>query len=58
MEIRQVEDTVYTSVQDVSEELPDNTPRYILLSYPLTLVGGLSRMLCHPGVHWSRHKVS
>ena len=42
MEIRQVEDTVYTSVQDVSDELPDNTPRYILLSYPLTLVRGLS----------------
>jgi len=40
MEIRQVEDTVYTSVQDVSDELPDNTPRYILLSYPLTLASG------------------
>jgi hypothetical protein len=42
MEIKQVEDTVYTNVQDVGDELPDNTPRYILLSYPLTLVCLLS----------------
>jgi hypothetical protein len=30
---------VYKSMDEVSEELPDNTPRYVLLSYPLTLVG-------------------
>jgi hypothetical protein len=38
MEIRQVDDEVYTKVPDIIDELPDNTPRYILLSYPLTLV--------------------
>lgn len=38
MEIKQVEDVVYTSIEELSDELPDNTPRYVLLSYPLTLV--------------------
>lgn len=38
-EIRQDEDeTVYKSLDEIAEDLPDHSPRYILLSYPLTLV--------------------
>lgn len=38
MEIKPEDGQVYTNMQDLQDELPDNTPRYILLSYPLTLV--------------------
>lgn len=38
MEIKPESDDVYTNMQDLGDELPDNTPRYVLLSYPLTLV--------------------
>jgi hypothetical protein len=38
LEISQVDDEVYTKVQDVGDELPDHAPRFVLLSYPLTLV--------------------
>jgi hypothetical protein len=38
MEIKQADDDVYTKMTELSDELPDNSPRYILLSYPLTLV--------------------
>lgn len=39
-EIRQDEDkVVYESLDEVGEELPDHAPRFILLSYPLTMVG-------------------
>ncbi|EMF09239.1 GMF family protein [Sphaerulina musiva SO2202] len=31
---------VYTNMLDLADELPDNTPRFILLSYPLTLSSG------------------
>ena len=38
-EIRQDEDkTVYTSLDEISDDLPDHAPRFILLSYPLTMV--------------------
>jgi hypothetical protein len=38
-EIRQDEDeTVYKSLEELAEDLPDHSPRFILLSYPLTLV--------------------
>lgn len=38
-EIRQDEDkVVYKSLEEVGEDLPDHSPRFILLSYPLTLV--------------------
>ena len=40
MEIKQADDEVYTNMQELSDELPDNSPRYVLLSYPLTLVSG------------------
>lgn len=29
-----------TSIEELVEELPDNTPRYVVLSYPLTLKDG------------------
>jgi hypothetical protein len=37
-EIVQDGSTVYTTLQDIADDLPDNSPRYVLLSYPLTLV--------------------
>ncbi|KAI7466163.1 hypothetical protein KC357_g7406 [Hortaea werneckii] len=40
MEIRQVDETIYSNMQELSDELPDNSPRYILLSYPLTMESG------------------
>ncbi|RMZ18520.1 hypothetical protein D0859_17259 [Hortaea werneckii] len=43
MEIKQVDETIYSNMQELSDELPDNSPRYILLSYPLTMVR-LSKM--------------
>ncbi|KAI0971430.1 glia maturation factor beta [Xylaria arbuscula] len=40
-EIKQDEDkVVYRSLEEIAEDLPDNSPRYILLSYPLTLPSG------------------
>lgn len=39
MEIKPLDGEIYTDMQELGEELPDNTPRYILLSYPLTMVG-------------------
>lgn len=39
MEIKQDEEkTVYKDLQEIGEDLPDHSPRFILLSYPLTLV--------------------
>ena len=38
-EIRQDDDkTVYKSLEEIGEDLPDHSPRFVLLSYPLTLV--------------------
>lgn len=38
-EIRQDDDkTVYTSLDEIADDLPDSTPRFIFLSYPLTMV--------------------
>ncbi|KAG7286975.1 hypothetical protein NEMBOFW57_006475 [Staphylotrichum longicolle] len=40
-EIRQDEDqTVYKSLDELADDLPDHSPRFILLSYPLTLPSG------------------
>ncbi|KYK59272.1 GMF family protein [Drechmeria coniospora] len=40
-EIRQDEDkTVYKSLEELAEDLPDHSPRYVLLSYPLTMADG------------------
>ena len=38
LEIAQIDDETYTSMQELADELPDHSPRYVLLSYPLTLV--------------------
>lgn len=39
LEIRQDDDrTVYTSLDEMGEDLPDHAPRFVLLSYPLNLV--------------------
>lgn len=38
-EIRQDDDkTVYTALDEIADDLPDSTPRFIFLSYPLTMV--------------------
>ncbi|KAL1865430.1 hypothetical protein VTK73DRAFT_5244 [Phialemonium thermophilum] len=40
-EIRQDDDkTVYKSLDEIAEDLPDHSPRFVLLSYPLTLPSG------------------
>ncbi|KAF7156830.1 hypothetical protein CNMCM6106_001501 [Aspergillus hiratsukae] len=40
-EIRAEDGQVYTKMEDLADELPESSPRFILLSYPLTLVGGI-----------------
>lgn len=41
LEIHRSPDTeIYKNMQDLSDELPDNSPRFVLLSYPLTLASG------------------
>merc|ERR1711939_519215 len=47
MEIKQVDETIYSNMQELSDELPDNSPRYILLSYPLTMESGRLSPLRH-----------
>ena len=38
-EIRQDDDAiVYKSLEELADDLPDHAPRFVLLSYPLTLV--------------------
>ena len=37
-EIKAVSSEVYSDLREVADELPDSSPRFILLSYPLTLV--------------------
>lgn len=38
LEISQSDDEVYTAMAELADELPDNSPRFVLLSYPLTMV--------------------
>ncbi|CAG5163802.1 uncharacterized protein ALTATR162_LOCUS6546 [Alternaria atra] len=40
LEVRQADDDVYSDVQSLADELPDHAPRFVLLSYPLTLDSG------------------
>ncbi|KDN62303.1 putative GMF family protein, partial [Colletotrichum sublineola] len=43
-EIRQDDDkVVYKSLEEISDDLPDHSPRFVLLSYPLTLVCAVHR---------------
>jgi len=39
-EISPEDGEVYTNVQELGDELPDHAPRFVLLSYPLTLPSG------------------
>ena len=39
LEIAQADDEVYNNMQELANELPGHSPRFVLLSYPLTLVG-------------------
>jgi hypothetical protein len=50
-EIRPEDDQVLSKLEDIADELPDSSPRFILLSYPHTLVSsgnGLSRVSSPP----------
>ena len=38
LEISQADNEVYKDMNELADELPDNSPRFVLLSYPLTLV--------------------
>ncbi|PBP21555.1 GMF family protein [Diplocarpon rosae] len=41
LEIKQDDDkTVYTNLEEIGDDLPDHSPRFVLLSYPLTLPSG------------------
>ncbi|OCK83428.1 glia maturation factor beta [Lepidopterella palustris CBS 459.81] len=40
LEISQADDDVYSNMQDLGDELPEHAPRFVLLSYPLTLPSG------------------
>ncbi|KAF2459231.1 hypothetical protein BDY21DRAFT_282763, partial [Lineolata rhizophorae] len=40
MEISQADDEVYSNLAELGDELPDHSPRYILLSHPITLESG------------------
>ena len=37
-EIKPADDETYSDMLKLAEELPESSPRFILLSYPLTLV--------------------
>jgi hypothetical protein len=41
-EIRPEDEQVYSKMEDLADELPDSSPRFVLLSYPLTLVSSKS----------------
>jgi len=42
-EIKAADDGTYSDMRDLGDELPESSPRFILLSYPMTLV---SRSVC------------
>ena len=37
-EIKAADNETYSDVRDLADELPESSPRFILLSYPMTLV--------------------
>ena len=39
-EIKPADNEVYSDMLELADELPDSSPRFILLSYPLTLPSG------------------
>ncbi|KAK6495456.1 hypothetical protein TWF481_003474 [Arthrobotrys musiformis] len=40
LEIKESDSEVYTSLEDIADALPENTPRYVVLSHPVTLKSG------------------
>jgi len=40
LEIRPVDDEVYSDLSSLADELPEHAPRFVLLSYPLALDSG------------------
>ena len=40
LEIRAADDEVFSDLGAIADELPDHAPRFVLLSYPLTLDSG------------------
>lgn len=40
LEISPASSTVYTKMEDLADDLPDNSPRFVLLSYPLQMESG------------------
>ncbi|KAF2010054.1 glia maturation factor beta, partial [Aaosphaeria arxii CBS 175.79] len=40
LEVKQDDDEVYSDLQSLGDELPDHAPRFVLLSYPITLDSG------------------
>lgn len=40
-EIKAADGETYSNMLELADELPDSSPRFILLSYPLTLVSNL-----------------
>ncbi len=48
LEISQAADEIYSSMQDLADELPGHSPRFVLLSYPLTLVSTHDEMDYRP----------
>jgi hypothetical protein len=47
-EIRPEDGEVYTKMEDLADELPESSPRYILLSHPLTLVSAPGIYILEP----------
>lgn len=50
MEIKRADDEVYKDMQELGDELPSHSPRFVLLSYPLTMVRLV--VLDHPPRSW------
>jgi hypothetical protein len=48
-EIRPESDDVYSKMEDLADELPESAPRFILLSYPLTMVSEPATLLQRAG---------
>ena len=42
-EIKPADNETYSDMLDLADELPDSSPRFVLLSYPLTLVRQIYR---------------
>lgn len=55
-EIKAAGDDTFSDLRDLADELPDSSPRFILLSYPMTLVCCLNSsprmwpIWCHPPI--------